>query len=272
MVYKKPRTHGRGRRGKKRVFKFPVRRPPGIYAVRASGQSIYRSSTGAVRAGSAQPYSVAFGGPSINVQQGRLPFSNVGIYRLPYSESFPITADGTTGLTNTGYTYRLNSVYDPRVELGGGQPMQFDYLVGPFLNGRYWVKGVKFTVTFSNPDQDGMLVGFRIRASTNGTTSIGKSIAEVKEMDLTRSRWIHNTGNQTTSFSHYIKPWNVFGITREQYNNFEYSAGVSANPDQIVLLEPFALHSVSGQEATIRCTVSIRYYIQLTNRTTVLDV
>lgn len=251
---------------KKRKVSYKMRRPVGsIIAVH--GQQRQVGSTGRNF-----QYSMAFGAPSINFQQGRLPFSNMGMYRLPYSESYALTANGTTGLSAVGYTYRLNSVYDPRVDLGGGQPMQWDYLVGPFLNGRYWVRGAKFTVTFSNPDYDGMLVGFRIRASSNGTTTSGRSIAEVKEMDLTRSRWIHNTGNQTTSFSHYVRPWDIFGVTKSQYDNYEYSVGVTENPNQQIYLEPFALHSVSGQEATIRVTVSIKYYIQLTNRTTVLDV
>lgn len=254
-------------RKKKSMFKAKIP----WHGRKTSGDKIVRSKlpTGKVIGKAAHSY--AFGAPSINVQQGRLPFANVGIYKLPFSESFALTADGSTGLSNVNYSYRLNSVYDPRYQIGGGQPMQFDYLVGPFLNGRYWVRGVKFTVTFSNPDYDGMLVGFRVRASTNGVTTSGRTIAEVKEMDLCKSRWIHNTGNQTVSFSHYLKPWNVFGVTKGQYNNYEYSAAVTANPDQELLLEPFAIHSVTGQEAVIRCTVSIRYYVQLTNRTTVLD-
>lgn len=228
-----------------------------------------RSSTGNAKSVSVGRGSSAFGRPSQSIQTGRLPFTASGFYRLPYSESFPISSNGTTGTSVVVYQYGLNAPYDPRTNLGGGQPIQWDQVASYYE--RYWCWGAKVTVTFSNPDYDGMLVGFRIRGSTNAVATSGLTIAEIKEVENTRSRWIHNTGNQTTVFKAYVRPWHILGITKAQYNNLEFSAQTSSVPTVQPILEPFALHSVAEQTATVRCTVRIVYYIQMTNKQTVLD-
>lgn len=215
--------------------------------------------------------SSAFGAPSISKQTGRLPFTTGGLYKLPFSESFAITANGTLGTAAITYQYGLSGPYDPRINLGGMQPIQWDQ-VSPMYE-RYWVWGAKVTVTFNNPSNDGMLVGFRIRGSTNTLATSGLTIAEIKETELTKSRWVNNSGNQTRVFKAYIRPWQILGITKTQYNNLEYSAQTTAVPTVQPVLEPFALHTVTGEDAaTIRCTVRIVYYIQMTNKISVLDV
>lgn len=259
------------RRPKKRiVYTTGAHRMSANQRFTTSSRGTVRRSPALFHRSAGRNQSSAFGAPSIGIQTGRLPFANMGYYRLPYTESFAISASGTTGLSSLGYTYRMTSPYDPRVETGGAQPMQFD-LISPAFE-RYWVRGAKFTITFSNPLYDGALVGFRVRASTNSTVSTsGRTIAELKELDLTRSRWIHNTGNQTTVFKGFIHPWDIIGITKAQYNNLEYSSAMNNNPSVGVIIEPFLLHSVAGEDNTIRCTVSIKYYLQMTNRFSFLD-
>lgn len=214
----------------------------------------------------------AFGSPSVGIQTGRLPFSNMGFYRLPYTDSFPITASGSSGLSVINYSYNLCSVYDPNltVGLGQGQPLQYD-LIAPAFE-RYWVRRAVVSVCFSNASQSGGLVGFRIRNSTNvGATTDGRTIAEIKEMDLTKSRWLNTQGENKTTFKFTIKPWDIMGVTKAQYNNIEYSAQTNNSPSAYVILEPFLLHTVAEQSNTVRCTVSIKYYVQMTNRQTILD-
>lgn len=216
--------------------------------------------------------SQAFGAPSVGIQTGRLPFANMGYYRLPYTDSFAITADGDTGLSAITYAYNLCSVYDPNtsIGLGQGQPLQYDLIKNAFE--RYWCRAAKVTITFSNASQSGGLCGFRIRNSTNvGATTDGRTIAEIKEMDLTRSKWINTQGENVRTFKFFIRPWQIMGVTKAQYNNLEYSAQTNASPTAYVVLEPFFLHTVSGQTNTIRCTVNIKYYVQMTNRQTILD-
>lgn len=210
-------------------------------------------------------------GRSVNVQTGRLPFSTQGFYKFPYSESYAITSNGSDGVSTFGYSYNLTGPYDPRLELGGLQPIQWDQVYPQYE--RYWVRGAKVSVTYSNPSHDGALVGVRVRSSTNTTIATsGRTVDELKELESTRSRWIMNTGNQVANFSFYVRPWEVIGIGKMQYGNIEYSSQTNNNPQVYPVLEPFVLHSVAEQVLTIRCTVRITYYVQMTNKLSVKDV
>lgn len=210
-----------------------------------------------------------FGAPSYTIQTGRLPFSRGGFFRLPYSESFALSADGSLGTAAVGYTYNLTSPYDPRIEIGGGQPIQWDQLTPAFE--RYQVWGAKVSITFSNPLNDGAFVGFRVRSSVNTTATSGKTIAELKETDLTRSKFINNSGRQVESFKFYIRPWHVYGITKQQYVNLEYTSIDNTIPAVSTIVEPFLLHTVFGETNTIRCTIRVVYYVQLMQGQTILD-
>lgn len=213
----------------------------------------------------------AFGAPSIAVQTGRLPFARGGLYRLPYSESFAISASGTTGVTVVPNAFVLNGPYDPLVAIGGLQPMQWDQVA--FMYQKYIVHKAKCTVTFNNPLYDGALVGLRVRSDQNAITTQGRTIAEVKEMDNTRSKWVNNTGNQTRSFSFTVRPWDIAGLSRVQYmcDRQDYQAAVNTNPTWKCWLEPFMLHTVAGEDNVIRCTVRIIYYVQFMEGQTKLD-
>lgn len=207
--------------------------------------------------------------PTINTRG--LPFGNHAIFKLPYSESFAISASGTSGLTAVGYTYRLNGPYDPRFNLGGGQPIQWD-LIAPAYK-QYQVISARFTVTFSNPLYDGMFIGFRVKQYGNTITTAGRTIEEVKEMENTRSRWVNNTGSQVVTFTETVRPHHLLGINWYQYQDLgSYGSLINNTPGGEVTLEPFALHTVSGEDSVIRCTVRIDYIIHFYGKQTVLDV
>lgn len=206
------------------------------------------------------------------MQTGRLPFARGGYYRLPYSESFAISADGTTGTSTINNTYVLNGPYDPYTGLGGMQPLQWDQIA--FMYQKYLVRKAAITITFNNPTADGLLVGIRVRTNNNTVSTSGRTIAEVKEMDNTRSRWVNNTGNQTRTFRANVYPWQIAGLTKLQYlTELSYQSPVNQNPTVwSCLLEPFALHTVAGETNVVRCTVRIVYYIQFMEGITKLDV
>lgn len=207
---------------------------------------------------------------TINFQRSALPFSKNSGNSLPYAESSSITANGTNGIAYGTYTYNLTGPYDPRIQALGGQPIQWD-IVSPQYE-RYQVLGCYFYITFSNPSHDGMFVGYRVRGSTNSIEVYSKTIDQIKEMELTQSRFINNTGKQVVTFKGYVKPWVILGLNKFQYFDAVYSAQTTSIPTVNVILEPFALHTVSGEEsATIRCTVSLRYLVKFTNKITVLD-
>jgi len=138
---------------------------------------------------------------------------------------------------------------------------------------KYIVHKAVCTVTFNNPLYDGMLVGFRVRTSANPLITSGRTIAEVMEMDNTRSQWVNNTGSQTRTFKFTVRPWDIGGMTRLQYlTELSYTAAVGQNPSLYqVFLEPFAIHTIFGEDSTIRANVRIVYYVQFMEGQTVLD-
>lgn len=204
------------------------------------------------------------------MQEGALPFNSQGLFRLPFAENFAISADGTLGTSVVTYAYSGNGPYDPRIQIGGGQPIQWDD-ISPLYE-RYWVHYCKVSVIFSNPTHDGMVCGVRVRTNVNSVATTGRTIDELAEMDLCKQKRINNSGKQVTSFNFTLKPYQIIGITKGQYNNLEYSGLVaSSNPAVQPYIEPYACHTVAGETGVIRCYVKVTYYIQMTNKITSLD-
>jgi len=203
------------------------------------------------------------GGTAPSVQRGYLPFGRQYFAKLPYVENFAISASGTTQLSATQYTYVSNSVYDPRYETGGHQPLQYDYLAAVYE--RVWVHGAKVTLTFSNPTHDGMWVGYRCRAATNSVATSGQNLEYVQEMRDSIIKPCNNTGSQTKTFTFYVPNYRLFGITKTQYTNLEYSHVINAAPTAFGVIEPFAIHTVVGETGVIRCNIKITYFCQFTN-------
>lgn len=259
------RSRSRSRRSyRRRSVSTSWTRP---YRFRKGHSFVARSRLSSMRDGGyssfkSGPRSGALGAPSYSVQTGRLPFARGGLYRLPYSESFAISPDGTTGLSTVGTTFALNGPYDPVIQIGGMQPMQWDQVA--FMYQKYVVHKAVCTVVFNNPVYDGLLVGIRVRSNQNAVVTSGNTIAEIKEMDNTRSAWVNNTGNQTRSFKFTIRPWDIGGLSRLQYlcDRQDYQAAINTNPAWLCILEPWALHTIASEVNLVRCTVRIVYYIQ----------
>lgn len=192
--------------------------------------------------------------------------------KLRYAENFAISCNGTTGLISTNYTYSLSSVYDPRIQLGGGQPQTFDILAPQY--DRYLVLGAKVKVTFSNPEYDGMVVGVRLRSNTDSGGTSGRTIDEMLEnRDLVKIAPINNTGSQVKSFQFYVKPWQILGLRAETYkSDIAFSSTITASPIQFPIIEPFAAYTVTGSDATIRCYVEIQYYTLFSEKNTLYDI
>ncbi len=198
------------------------------------------------------------------MQRGYLPFGREYVGRLPYSESFAITANGSTGLSAIGYTFR-NSLYDPRVQVGGHQPLQYDTL--STLYGTYSITQIDYEVTFSNPDADGMMVGLRARSSLNSVVTSGQTIDYLTEMGDSLLRPLNNTGSQVQTFRGSLPVDRVLGVPKSTLRTLYYQEDASGNlPTYQALLEPFAVHTVAEANATCRCTVKLILHFIANNR------
>lgn len=197
-------------------------------------------------------------------QKGYLPFGVRYNTRLPYVENFSIDAVGTGGASSIGNTFRANSMFDPRFQLGGHQPLQYDGMTAAYE--RVWVWGAKVVLTFSNPLHDGMWCGYRVRNSTNPVTTAGKNIEYIQEMRDSHVRPINNSGKQTQTFTFYVNNAKTLGISKAQYSDLDYShPTATGNPLVDVLIEPFAVHTVFEEESNIRVNIKITYFGQFTN-------
>lgn len=187
--------------------------------------------------------------------------------RLPYRENFFITASSVSGLSAIGNTYALNNCFDPRFQFGGKQPLGYDE-IAPFYE-RFWVWKAKVKITFSNPDHDGFYVGYRIRSNLNTVTTVGHNLDYLPQMQHTQIAPLNNTGTQVKVFEFMCPNANIFGISKSQYSNIEYSHANVGDPNLSVLLEPFA-YSTEGALSSnlIRCSVDIVYFAQATNKRT----
>lgn len=205
--------------------------------------------------------------PSVAVQRGSSLFPATYLTRLKYAENTYVSASGTTGLTALGFTYRLNDMYDPRLDVGGNQPLEYDAMAA--IYNHVITYSAKITMEFSNPSHDGMYVGYRIRPQTDGTGTAALTLDAIQEKQWTKCRPLNNTGKQTCSFSVYVPISQVFGITKVQYAEIEtYGHQVGTDPVLNALLEPFACHTVAGETATVRINTKITFYSKWSSRQT----
>ncbi len=200
------------------------------------------------------------GPPRVQRQRGRLPFDGALEARLPYVENFALTASGATALTTTTYTFYANNMYDPRIEVGGHQPMQYDLLALAFS--RYFVHDVDVSIQFSNPTIDGMYVGYRVRQYENPVATSGQTLDYIQEMSNVAINGINDTGSQTVTYRFRINIADFMGIPRigtrvDPTYSGEFDGGFV--PTRPIYIEPFAL-STSGNDGSIRCNVTLNYH------------
>lgn len=202
-------------------------------------------------------------------QMGRLPFGEAMEVRLPYVENFAISCSGTTGLTTIGYTFYGNNMYDPRIQVGGHQPMQYDTLAT--LYWRYRVHDLECCITFSNPLYDGMWVGYRVRPNANTVATAGQSLEYIQEMSNMEIAPLNNTGSQKQVFRFRLNIARFLGVTEAMASDQSYvgAFGGSVSPTTWPIVEPFALHTIAGEDSTVRCNIELIFHALASDRLTV---
>lgn len=180
--------------------------------------------------------------------------------KLNYSNTEILTATG--GNVATATAYRLNSVYDPYYPVGGTQPYQYDQLTP--IYGTYKVHGAKVKIIFHDPSHDGLMVGYRVRPSTNSTVTGGQNVRILATMANTSIKPLNDSGSQQAVFTGYVKMQDVFGRTRQQYNSeANFASAVTTNPSAgDALLDIFVIDMNNNMDRTVKMTVSIQYLCQ----------
>jgi hypothetical protein len=138
------------------------------------------------------------------------PFPLRKMCKCVYAFSTGFTAPNTN-LTQANQ-FSLNNAFDPG-NLGGGavQPYYFDQLAA--LYRAYIVHKADLEVTFFDPSADGLNIGIYLGQDT----PVGLTWANFVQIPNTFVKTESNTGQQTVTFKFSLNPWDVVGMTRQQY-------------------------------------------------------
>ena len=204
------------------------------------------------------------GSTRAGIQRGYLPFGRNYFARLPYVENFGISATSPSfNISQIGYTFRLNSMFDPRFQVGGHQPMQYDELMAHYEV--CLVHAAKVTLTFFNPTTDGAYVGYRVRTSQNAVATANQDITYIQEMRDSPCRPLAASGTQKKTFTTYVSMHKIFGVTKQQYaaNYPTFGHTPGTNPVQDVLLEPYII--ATQADCHVQCNISVTFFAQCFN-------
>lgn len=172
-------------------------------------------------------------------------------------------------LTFTGYglpavtQYRTLSLFDPRYNIGGHQPLAFDEF--SILYNRYRVYGMKYKVTFVNksttePQQ------WIILARPNTTTPTDTDVINESPYAKTGMLSVEGASGIKTVYG-YVNNAGILGVSKEQFRTDDrYQALTSADPVASPLLTVGHQSTDPTQGADVIIKVDLIYYCEFFDR------
>lgn len=185
----------------------------------------------------------------------RDPFAPTKICKMFYSDLFAINA-GTLGILGSENVFQLNAPYDIDLTGIGHQPYGYDTMTT--LYGRGIVTHVEITIEWTDPSADGMFVAALLQGNVGVTGLTGMQYNRVREIPMTCTRTINNTGSQKTIMKFKTGIHTLFGITKSQYFNdlSNYSFPINAPPNQPCYLR-FSAGNLRGTSSSINACVTL---------------
>lgn len=178
---------------------------------------------------------------------------------LVYSDSIILTPSGGTPSPSKGY--RLTSLYDPDVSLGGGQPYWFDQLMAVYA--RFQVLGAKMTCVFAYTN---------VIAADVGPTVVGIETGEISGLSSTNAAVLRMTSNVSSDLlTTQSEPKTVVAT----YSPNQYFGGLltdaltgSSSADPSRNCQAWVFASPQGVNVTqpINVLISIEYYTEFTQQ------
>ncbi len=197
------------------------------------------------------------------------PFPKIYRTQMYYTETKTLTA-GSAGIFGTEAAYRGNSTFNPQVAGGGvsHQPYGRDQLALLYL--RYKVTGVRLQISFSNPDQDGMVVGVKYNTASDTVSLGGLSVASQAEKFNVWVKPLNNTGSQTVNYDRYFPMHDLVGVTKLQFksNIEDFSALAGAAPVRSPTLRISIGDLTATGGGTVNMIVKLTYYTDWFSRLT----
>lgn len=194
------------------------------------------------------------------VQRGYSPFGNRYVAKLPFCTDLTLQTVVASGYP-TIHKFRLNSLFDPDLSGTGHQPRWFDQL--KLMYESYRVTGVKVSVNFNDPGEDGLYVGINAYNvdQTAYNSVAGKYLNDIRERRIATVYPLNNTGKQNKTLNVYLPIHSILGMTKLQYQASSLTGStISTNPSEEAILEIFSMAPFIS--TGIGCSVSVKltYY------------
>ena len=175
---------------------------------------------------------------------------------LRHTFSFQDTQLITTGMS-FDYRYCVNGLYDPRYDLGGGQPTYFPGLLSVFS--RYHVDRAVIQLSWKSTGVDTLISCFPTNSFSIGTLSTFDQMLELPGSTFARLTDSANPASLTST----VIPYVLDGMPSASTNYLDYSGDLHSNPLQTSVWHVMA-RSVNGVDTlNTRLVVRITYYTTL---------
>lgn len=155
----------------------------------------------------------------------------------------------TTAWTNL---MRLNSLYDPDATGVGAQPYYRDQMAALYAS--YRVYAVKVTLTMVS---ESGTIAFGMKAQPDTSTLATANLGF--ERPLTKTAIIAN-GQRSFKMTKYFDLPSLFGVSKQAYEDEDFSAAVNTNPARQYYLQIFSQHLDGTTSAVGRLMVQMTYY------------
>lgn len=186
----------------------------------------------------------------VNVNKALQPIPQRYICNMKYSETFALSQ------LSPGYTYNLNSIFDPNRTGVGHQPYSHDTM--QTLYNRYRVISCSYTITCYNASN-----AIRMVAIPSNEALAAGSVSEVCENP--RAKWILQTPQSPMKKLHgrcYIP--SLVGRSKAQYMaDDRYQATFGSSPGELAILNIYHANLADVGVDNTLATITLNYKVEL---------
>lgn len=174
------------------------------------------------------------------------------VYKFVYTEAASLGAAATAG---AHYTFSLNNLYDPNISGTGYQPIGFDQMCQFWLN--YRVLSVRIRLDFSpNP---GATETNRVGYYPSGLSTMPADYNAWLVQPFAKTAVLSSSGGPgVKTMTDTIRPWQVLGITRNNYmSENDYLSSSTGGP-----LRPIYLHTFAQAIGKVDTACGVRVFLE----------
>lgn len=186
--------------------------------------------------------------------------------RLKYVQTVTLNTGTTPSLFGSERSFRLNSIFDPDVAVGGHQPYGFDQMAA-FYN-KYLVTRALVELTLTNPSADGLIFACQVRSPSGAFGVSGNDVDSVAERQGAMVKYINDSGAQVYTLKFDLPNHEIMGLSPAQYAGQIDQTGalVSANPNLMNNIVFAISNQANSNNESLIVMVRISYDVTYSDR------